>query len=433
MTPPNVGEECVCYLFLLIYICILDIMSSVTIFSQLTSKTLMSSSVRTISCSSRFKCTTTQQPLKKTALNKLHRDLGAKMVEFCGWDMPLMYPTGVLTEHMHCRQKSALFDVSHMGQLRLHGRDRIEFMESISVADLQAAQENKSKLSVFTTENGGIIDDTMITKKADSLYVVVNAGCADKDIAHMNNKIAEFRASGKDVAMELMGDSALVAVQGPETERIVSQVLGRDLSKMEFMTQMDMTLDGIDLIVTRCGYTGEDGFEISVPNKHAEQFTRMLLDAESGVVVKPAGLGARDSLRLEAGLCLYGHDMDETITPIEASLAWLITKRRREQGGFPGASIIQQQLKEGVSKKRVGLLSGIPVREGAVIVDNDGKAIGKITSGTVSPVTKQYISMGYVPTESSKAGSNVTITIRNKPVKGEVVVMPFVKTNYKRL
>ncbi|KAF2074450.1 hypothetical protein CYY_004232 [Polysphondylium violaceum] len=380
--------------------------------------------------------TTTTEVLKKTSLNQLHKDLGGKMVPYCGWEMPVMYPMGVLKEHIHCRTQSALFDVSHMGQLRIHGKDRVKFFESIVVGDLQSLAVNHSKLSVFTNDKGGIIDDTMITNAGDSLYVVVNAGCADKDIAHITQKMKEF---GGDVSMELLGDWSLIAVQGPATEQLLLSMVKSnvDLTKMEFMTQHPMAINGIDCIVTRCGYTGEDGFEIAVKSSHAVKLAESLLatganSADKGI--KPAGLGARDSLRLEAGLCLYGHDLNEDITPIEASLNWLISKRRREEGGFPGADIIQKQLKEGVTKKRVGIVStGAPAREFTDILDPNTKAkIGSVTSGTVSPMTKQSISMAYVSTPLSKNNAPVILSIRNKEVQATVSKMPFVPHNYKK-
>eukprot|EP01133_Synstelium_polycarpum_P017680 gene17680-21079_t len=354
------------------------------------------------------------------------------MVPFCGWEMPLMYPTGVLAEHMHCRTKSSLFDVSHMGQLRIHGRDRVEFLESIVVADLQALAPGSSKLSVFTTEEGGIIDDTMVTNAGDFLYVVVNAGCADKDIAHIRATMAAFVARGKDVTLELMDQHSLIAVQGPRTEAIVSELTNTPLDRMEFMTQRPLKFGGINTIVTRCGYTGEDGFEISVEDRDAVALAKMLLaTGEDGV--KGAGLGARDSLRLEAGLCLYGHDLNDKITPIEASLGWLISKRRKEAGGFPGAAVIQRQLKEGVRQKRVGVVvTGAPAREGTILVDANNKPIGNVTSGTLAPMTKQAISIAYVDTEHSKLGTPIFASIRGRQMPAVITKMPFVPANYKK-
>ncbi|KYR02298.1 aminomethyltransferase [Tieghemostelium lacteum] len=386
---------------------------------------------------------TNTDSLKKTSLNQLHKDLGGKMVEFCGWEMPVMYKTGVLKEHLHCRTNSSLFDVSHMAQLKIHGKDRIKFFESLVVADLEALPKGSSKLSVFTNDKGGIIDDTMITNQGDCLYVVVNAGCAEKDIAHIQSKLKQFKekSGASDVHMEILGEQSLIAIQGPKTEEILQKLLGKsssvDLGKMEFMTQLPMNISGIPCIVTRCGYTGEDGFEISVHSNQAQKLAEILLSCttpkEQGIL--PAGLGARDSLRLEAGLCLYGHDLNEDITPIEGTLAWLIGKRRREQGGFPGANIILPQIKDGVSKKRVGvLIQGPPAREGTQIIDPITKQpIGNVTSGTLSPMTKDSISMAYVPTSLSKVGTPLTLLIRDKEVQGTVTKMPFVATNYKKI
>ncbi|KAM9989964.1 hypothetical protein ACTFIY_005999 [Dictyostelium cf. discoideum] len=384
----------------------------------------------------------TSNELKKTALNELHKELGAKMVPFCGWEMPVQYPAGVMKEHLHVRKESGLFDVSHMGQLRIHGKDRVKFFESIVVADLQALPTGHSKLSVFTNEKGGIIDDTMITNAGDSLYVVVNAGCADKDISHINEKIKEFKSVNPthDVSMQLLEDLSLIAIQGPTTEsKLKKFVKDQDITNMEFMTQRPMTIAGIDCIVTRCGYTGEDGFEISVPSKQAVQLAELFLATSNASIesgIKPAGLGARDSLRLEAGLCLYGHDLNDDITPIEASLNWLISKRRREEGGFPGASIIQKQLqKDGCPQKRVGVIvNGAPAREGCLIFDpSTNQEIGKVTSGTISPITRQSISMAYVKTPFSKIGTQVNVSIRGKPITATISKMPFVPTNYKKL
>ncbi|KAN0032267.1 hypothetical protein ACTFIV_006148 [Dictyostelium citrinum] len=384
----------------------------------------------------------TSNELKKTALNELHKELGAKMVPFCGWEMPVQYPAGVMKEHLHVRKESGLFDVSHMGQLRIHGKDRVKFFESIVVADLQALPTGHSKLSVFTNEKGGIIDDTMITNAGDSLYVVVNAGCADKDISHINEKIKEFKSinSSNDVSMELLGDLSLIAIQGPATESILQKLVkDQDITTMEFMTQRPMTIAGVECIVTRCGYTGEDGFEISVPSKQAVHLAEIFLATSNASIetgIKPAGLGARDSLRLEAGLCLYGHDLNDDITPIEASLNWLISKRRREEGGFPGASIIQKQLqKDGCPQKRVGVIvNGAPAREGSLIFDPlTNQEIGKVTSGTLSPITRQSISMAYVKTPFSKIGTEVNVSVRGKSIPSIISKMPFVPTNYKKL
>jgi len=303
------------------------------------------------------------------------------------------------------------------------------------VGDIAGLAPNHSRLSFFTNEKGGINDDTVITNAGDHLYIVVNAGCADKDIAHINKHLAEFRKQGRDVTLENFSEqNSLIAVQGPATEKILQQFVKEDLSKMDFMTQRPVTINGIPCIVTRCGYTGEDGFEISVPSNKAVALTTTFLDtAKKGDGIKATGLGARDSLRLESGLCLYGHDLNEDTSPIEGALAWLIGKRRREQGGFIGSDIILRQIKEGVTKKRVGLLvKGAPAREDVTIHNEKGEEIGKVTSGTFSPVLKQAIAMGYVKSEYSKPETQVIVKVRGKDQPATVSKTPFVPTHYKK-
>jgi aminomethyltransferase len=322
-----------------------------------------------------------------------------------------------------------------MAQLRITGKDRVKFLENLVVADLQSLKPNHATLSVFTNEKGGIIDDTIITNKGDHFYVVVNAGCADKDIAHLAKQQKDFSSKGGDVDFIRL-DRSLIALQGPSSESILSKFVNDDISKMPFMTSKEMNINGIKgCYVSRCGYTGEDGFEISVEHGHAIQLAKTLLSYKDEL--KPAGLGARDTLRLEAGLCLYGHDLNEDITPVEASLLWVIGKRRREQGGFLGSEKILGQINGTlpVLKKRVGFITqGPPAREGVTIHDKEtNKEIGKITSGTLSPVLKKNISMGYIDTKYSKINTTINVKIRDKLYSGEVVKMPFVPTNYKKL
>jgi len=370
--------------------------------------------------------------LKRTSLYPLHIELKGKMVDFAGWEMPVQYPEGILNSHLHTRQHSSLFDVSHMAQLRLTGKDRVKFLETLVVGDIEGLPENNARLSVFTNEKGGIIDDTVITNRGDHIYIVVNAGCAEKDIAHIKSHLAKFVAKGGDVKLEVL-DRSLVALQGPESEKVLSRLVKADLTKMPFMTCKELEVDGIkNVLESRCGYTGEDGFEISVDHGNAVKLSKKLLSFPE---VKPAGLGPRDSLRLEAGLCLYGHDLEQDITPVEGSLTWVIGKRRKEQGGFLGADVILAQLKNGVSKKRVGfLVNGSPARDGAIINDvATGKEIGKVTSGTFSPILKQAIAMGYIETPFSKLDTKVNISVRGKPVPAVVAKMPFVPTNYKKV
>lgn len=378
------------------------------------------------------------QKWKRTALYPLHIELNGKMVEFAGWEMPLQYADSIINSHIHTRQKAGLFDVGHMAQLRLSGKDRVKFLESLVVADLAELPIGSSKLSVFTNEKGGIIDDTVITNSGDYFYIVVNAGCADKDIAHLKNHLGKF--SG-DVKLEVL-DRSLIALQGPAAEGVLTSLVANkeEITKMPFMTSKELKLEGINsnghLRVTRCGYTGEDGFEISVDHGNAVKLAKKLLAYGDGSIVKPTGLGPRDTLRLEAGLCLYGHDLDENITPVEGSLTWLIGKRRKEKGGFLGSDKILSQLKNPSPniQKRVGFIfNGPPAREGATVHDKSDKQIGRITSGTFSPILKQALGMGYVEAPFSKVGTEVVVKVRGKGYPSTVAKMPFVPTNYKKV
>jgi len=379
------------------------------------------------------------QKWKRTALYPLHIELGGKMVEFAGWEMPLQYADSIINSHINTRQKAGLFDVGHMAQLRLSGKDRVKFLESLVVADLAELPVGSSKLSVFTNEKGGIIDDTVITNSGDYFYVVVNAGCADKDIAHLKNHLGKFTG---DVKLEII-DRSLIALQGPAAEGVLTSMVANkeEITKMPFMTSKELKLEGIQsnghLRVTRCGYTGEDGFEISVDHGNAIKLAKKLLAFGNGSIVKPTGLGPRDTLRLEAGLCLYGHDLDENITPVEGSLTWLIGKRRKEKGGFLGSEKILGQLKSPSPsiQKRVGLVvNGPPAREGATVHDKSNeKQIGRITSGTFSPILKQAIGMGYVEAPYSKIGTEVVVKVRGKGYPSVISKMPFVPTNYKKV
>jgi len=369
--------------------------------------------------------------LLKTALYSLHIELGARMVPFAGYQMPVQYPLGVMKEHLHTRAAAGLFDVSHMGQVRLtplDGADVARAMETLVPIDVLDLPVNKQRYAVFTNQQGGILDDLMISNMGDSLFVVVNAACKQQDIAHMR-KYLEGRCK-----VEELTDRALLALQGPAAAAVMERLLPETTS-MVFMDSKEVMLAGVSCFVSRSGYTGEDGFEISVPNNQAEKLARLLLAQPE---VAPIGLGARDSLRLEAGLCLYGHDMDATITPVEASLAWALSKVRRaggaRAGGYPGAAVIERQLAEGVSTKRVGfqITEKIPVREGAEIVDADGKIIGKVTSGGFGPSVNSPIAMGYVNQAFSAVGTKLHATVRGKPVALEVVKTPFFPQRYRR-
>uniref|UniRef100_A0A8C4ZDZ5 Aminomethyltransferase n=1 Tax=Gadus morhua TaxID=8049 RepID=A0A8C4ZDZ5_GADMO len=373
--------------------------------------------------------TLSMAPLKQTVLYDFHRSQGGKMVGFAGWSMPVQYKDSHIASHMHTREHCSIFDVSHMLQSKVHGKDRIKFMESMVVADIAELQDNQGTLTLFTNEKGGIIDDLIVTKTDQNyLYVVSNAGCADKDSALMKSRLAEFKAAGADVDLEFL-DQALIAVQGPSMARVLQSGMKEDLSKLTFMTSALATVFGVpDCRVTRCGYTGEDGVEISVPLSRVVELTEKLL---ANSEVRLAGLGARDSLRLEAGLCLYGNDIDDTTTPVEATLVWTIGKRRRQARDFPGADVIVPLIKAKTARKRVGLVStGPPVRPHTPILGPDGKVIGEVTSGCPSPCMKKNVAMGYVEAAFAKNGTAVQVEVRKKAVPAVISKMPFVPTNY---
>ncbi|XP_069796015.1 aminomethyltransferase, mitochondrial isoform X2 [Narcine bancroftii] len=351
------------------------------------------------------------------------------MVDFAGWNMPVQYKDSHINSHLHTRQHCSLFDVSHMLQSKVTGKDRVMFMESLIVGDIAELKDNQGTLSLFTNDKGGIMDDLIVTRTSDGhLYIVSNAGCADKDSAHMKEQLAKFKAAGKEADVEFL-EAGLIALQGPSAARVLQEGVSDDLHKLPFMWSAVMTVFGVQgCRVTRCGYTGEDGFEISVPIQSTVELAKSLLKNSE---VKLAGLGARDSLRLEAGLCLYGNDIDETTTPVEASLLWTIGKRRRAAADFPGAEIILRQIKEKTRRKRVGLTSaGPPVRQHTPILNLDGKVIGEVTSGCPSPCLKQNIAMGYVESEYSKLGTPIKVEVRKKMVDAVVTKMPFVSTKY---
>ncbi|KAJ3368129.1 hypothetical protein GGF31_006837 [Allomyces arbusculus] len=373
-------------------------------------------------------------PAKRTALYDFHVAQGAKMVPFAGWDMPLQYADkSHVQAHMHCREAASIFDVSHMLQTRWTGKDAIEFIESLVVGDIQALAPGAATLSLFTNAQGGIIDDTVIQRLATNpgeLYVVSNAGCADKDLAHIRAQLEQFRAKGKDVNVDVIEDHSLLALQGPKAIAALEKLASTSLASLPFMAGTALKIRDVPVHVTRCGYTGEDGVEISVPHGSAAALAEWLLQDPA---VAMAGLGARDSLRLEAGLCLYGHDMDESVSPVEATLLWTIGKRRRAEGGFLGAESILSQIGGPITKRRVGLLvQGAPAREGAKIVNAEGQEIGQITSGCPSPVLKKNVAMGYVAKGFTKAGSEVNVVVRGKTQKATVTKMPFVPHNYFR-
>jgi aminomethyltransferase len=372
--------------------------------------------------------------LKTTPLHALHISLGAKMVPFAGYDMPVQYPAGVMKEHLHTRAAAGLFDVSHMGQVIVKAKsgspnDAALALESLVPVDILGLKPGRQRYGFFTDDNGCILDDLMIANRGDHLFVVVNASCKDADLAHMKAHL-----TGCDVT--LLDDRALLALQGPRAEAVLAE-LWPDVAAMKFMDVSDAVLHDVPCIISRSGYSGEDGFEISVPADQAEQIARALLDHPD---CQPIGLGARDSLRLEAGLCLYGNDIDTTTSPIEASLEWAIQKARRtggeRAGGFPGADRILDELINGTSRRRVGLKpeGKAPVRSHArLFADADGAIeIGEVTSGTFGPSVEGPVAMGYVPTSHAGTGTQVFAEVRGKYLPMTVSSLPFITPTYKR-
>ena len=372
--------------------------------------------------------TSASAPLLTTPLHALHIELGAKMVPFGGYDMPVQYATGILAEHRHTRTAAGLFDVSHMGQVLLKGADAAAALESLVPVDIADLGAFKQRYALFTNPQGGILDDLMVTRRADDLFLVVNAACKHQDIAHLQQHI------GTRCTVQPLPDQALLALQGPQAVTALAR-LNPGVQTLVFMTGGHFALDGIDCFVTRSGYTGEDGFEISVPGAQAEQLARALLAQPE---VKPIGLGARDTLRLEAGLCLYGHDIDTTTTPVEGALTWAIQKVRRaggaRAGGYPGAEVIDAQLSQGASRKRVGLISTerMPVREGAQVVDASGNVIGRVTSGSLGPSLNQPVALAYLASAQAAVGTEVFAVVRDKRVAMTVTPLPFVPNGYFR-
>jgi len=369
------------------------------------------------------------EKLLTTPLHALHLEMGGKMVPFAGYDMPVQYALGVRKEHLHCRQAAGLFDVSHMGQLRLIGEKAAQALEALVPVDIVDLPAGKQRYAFFTNEQGGINDDLMVTNFGDHLFVVVNAACKAQDIAHLQANLPA------DVRLEIIEERALLALQGPQAAQVLAR-LNPAISEMIFMDAAFIKLAGVECYVSRSGYTGEDGFEISVPASHAEELARKLLTYGE---VEWIGLGARDSLRLECGLCLYGHDLNSTTTPVEASLLWGISKARRadgaRSGGFPGAELILEQIKtKNVIRKRIGLVgkSKAPVREGSKLFDAADNEIGIVTSGTFGPSKSMPVAMAYIDTAFIAIGTEVFAEVRGKKLAMTVEKMPFVPQRYHR-
>ncbi|MCP5083090.1 MAG: glycine cleavage system aminomethyltransferase GcvT [Alphaproteobacteria bacterium] len=369
--------------------------------------------------------------LKQTPLYSRHVALGAKMVPFTGYDMPVQYPAGIMAEHNHTRSAAGLFDVSHMGQCYLHGPDHATTaaaLETLTPGDFLGLEPGQQSYTQFTNETGGILDDLMVTRPAGegsdgSLFLVVNAACKEADFARLEAGMPS------NVSVEILHDKALLALQGPAAHDVMSR-LGPEAAAMSFMQTKSCTIAGLACHASRSGYTGEDGFEISVSNDDAGTLMDTLLEQPE---VEPIGLGARDSLRLEAGLCLYGHDIDETTSPAEAGLVWSIGKRRRVEGGFPGAERIQKELGGGRTRFRVGIIpeGRAPAREGTII-EKDGVEIGVVTSGGFGPTVGGPVAMGYVAFEHRAADTPIDLIVRGKALPATITKMPFAPHRYRR-
>jgi len=370
------------------------------------------------------------QNLLNTPLHALHTELGARMVPFAGYSMPVQYPAGLVAEHHHTRKAAGLFDVSHMGQLRLVGPDAAAAFESLMPVDVIGLGLHKQRYGLLLNDEGGIIDDLMFVNRGEDIFVIVNGACKHGDLAHIQSRI------GSRCTIEPQFDRALLALQGPQAVTALARLLP-GVDKLVFMTGMAALWQGADLYVTRSGYTGEDGFEISLPADVAEAFARALLSQPE---VQPIGLGARNSLRLEAGLCLYGNDIDTTTTPVEASLNWAMQKVRRtggaRAGGFPGAGKVLAQLDgtQPAQRLRVGLvaLERVPVREHVELHNESGQKVGEVTSGLLAPTADKPVTLAYVQTQYAQVGTRLNAMVRGKAVPMEVSPLPFVPNRYHR-
>ena len=387
-------------------------------------------SVMVLHCPWRNHLSADTTALLNTPLNALHLELGARMVPFAGYSMPVQYPMGLMAEHIHTRSEAGLFDVSHMGQLRLVGTDAASAFESLMPVDVIDLPVGKQRYGLLLTDEGNIIDDLMFVNRGADIFVIVNGACKVNDIAHIQGRI------GAKCQVIPMPERALLALQGPKAVDALSRMVP-GVEKLVFMTGASFDWQGADLFITRSGYTGEDGFEISVHNDHVDAFARALL---AQAEVRPIGLGARNSLRLEAGLCLYGNDIDTSTTPIEAGLNWAIQKVRRtggaRAGGFPGADIVLGQLdgSRSLTRKRVGLIAQerVPVREHVELQNTQGVKIGEVSSGLLGPSANVPVAMGYVDVESASLGTVVNAMVRGKAVPMTVSAMPFVPNRYYR-
>ncbi len=360
--------------------------------------------------------------VQKTILYNTHKDLGAKFAPFAGYEMPIQYTDGIVKEHISTRTFAGFFDVSHMGQFYIEGGSSLDqALEKIIPADLKGLKINQSKYSFLLNTEGGIIDDLIITRRNNGFYIVLNAACKNNDIKHI------LKHLDKNYKFYLCSKNSLIAVQGPKSSEILGKKI-KGISNLRFMYGDFFEFEGERLYATRSGYTGEDGFEISVSNKNVEKFIKYLIENK----VKPVGLGARDTLRLEAGLCLYGHDLNENINPVEANLKWAIAKTRRESGGFNGWKKIKENLEQGTSRIRVGILpeGKIIAREGTKIYSIKDEEIGTVTSGTFGPSINSPVAMGYIKPKFYEIGANIKLEVRGKKHNAQISKLPFYKKSY---
>ena len=364
----------------------------------------------------------TEAELKLSPINDLHLKYGARMVPFSGYSMPLQYKLGVKQEHIHTRTKAGLFDVSHMGQICLKGDEVKDELENLVPSDIKSLSEGDMRYTLFLNKKGGILDDLIVTDAGNHLFVVVNAACRHKDIKFLRDNLR--------CDIEELEDRALMALQGPVSETVL-EMLAPGVADLKFMSSGVFFICGAECFITRSGYTGEDGFEISMPSMMAEEIAETILSHEDTELI---GLGARDSLRLEAGLCLYGQDINEMTTPVEANLGWTVGKRRRKEGGFPGFENIIRQLKDGVSTRRYGVRPDgrAPARAGTEIFDLEGNKIGKISSGGFGPTVDAPIAMAYIDSSSIETGSKVSVLVRDNLLPATITNLPFITANYKR-
>ncbi len=374
------------------------------------------------------------EKINKTALYDFHVAQGAKMVPFAGYAMPVQYPLGVMKEHLHCRENAGLFDVSHMGQAFLIAKDgtfetAAKALEKIVPCDVSSLEPGQQRYTQFLNEDGGILDDLMVSRLGVEghrhwVYLVVNAGCKIDDFAHIEKHMPE------GIQLKILEDMSLIALQGPKAADVMSKYLP-EAATMPFMSSLDIELSGMWCHISRSGYTGEDGYEIAVKHADVVEMCELFMSHDE---VEMIGLGARDSLRLEAGLCLYGHDIDTTTSPVEAGLTWSIQKHRREEGGFLGAERVQKELAERPVRRRVGIepMGRAPAREGTIIQNMDGKDIGVITSGGFGPTHGGPVAMGYVKRKYAKSGTEVQLVIRGKAKPAKTVKLPFVPNNFYR-